>query len=301
MKKETILDRGIYAQQEVILLFTDNKKRKANIVGADFGNQTVTVRLKCLKSDTSQYIDNSRSSSSTSVLIVKLVVTLNFAPEYIARIIDTNFDGDWFLLEMIVPAELVIETTQIQPNVEPTSEPSTTQQHSDKSYTPFLNNATIHFLSSHSDTSFLERFFPSNIISLIKHPFLNSDWSEQAVNIFCKDSIDAAVSAEFLIMNGDYFLVSTILKQRLTAGKYTGFVSFEKVNSQSADKDASGAITYTNQLIPKGVRWISPSSNNHDSWQRIFEIFLQVKKSGVLSRIIYIEKRLGSMGLSRLS
>lgn len=284
MKKGTILDRGVYAQQEVTMLFTDDK-RKANIVGVDFGDQTVKVRFKCPKSDTSPFIDTIPKSRSNS-----LIVTLDFAPGYKAIIIDTNFDGDWFLLEMIVPAQLVIETTTDQPDVEHTSELSQTQQHSDKSYAPFLDNAPIHFLSSHSDTSFLEKVFPNNKIFLIKHPFLNSDWSEQAVYIFCKDVIDTAVSAEFLIMNGDYFLVSTILKQRLTAGKYTGFVSFEKVNSPSVDKDVSGAITYTNQLIPKGVRWIPPTSNNHDSWKRIFEIFLQVKKAGFFPGLFITKK-----------
>jgi len=114
----------------------------------------------------------------------------------------------------------------------------------------------VHFLSNHKDTSFLEEYLKADI-ERIPHPYIEPDWSEEEVWSNCIETIRCAVDAETLVANGDYFLVGVVLRERLKAGKPTGFIAMKKFNEPSNEKDADGNIVHRNILRPIAVRWIS--------------------------------------------
>lgn len=113
----------------------------------------------------------------------------------------------------------------------------------------------VHFMSNHKDVSFLENHF-GHEINLVPHPYIEPEWSETEFREKCAQVIARAVAAEILVMNGDYFLVVTILKARLEAGKRTGFIAMKKFNEPSNEKDSEGRIIHRNVLKPVAIRWI---------------------------------------------
>lgn len=113
----------------------------------------------------------------------------------------------------------------------------------------------IHFFSNHKDTKFIEELTGEEV-RVIAHPYVEPEWSESEVAERCAAAIEAAVSANKLIINGDYFLVSHIVLSRSAAGKKTGFLAMKKFNEPSNEKDREGRIVHRNILKPVAIRWI---------------------------------------------
>jgi len=118
-----------------------------------------------------------------------------------------------------------------------------------------MESKVLYFFSNHSDLRFLRRYFPDKYIVRIPHPYLNETWGSMEVVANCQESIQKALSAPELIINGDYFLVSYIVQKRSALGKRTGFISFEKLT-----KPVSGRVgekVYNKTIMrPVGVRWL---------------------------------------------
>ena len=113
----------------------------------------------------------------------------------------------------------------------------------------------IHFFSNHKDTAPLV-LLTGEQVTVIPHPYIEADWSMDDIRLFCKDAIQEAVTADKLIINGDYSIVSLIVSQRLQKGKKTGFIAMKKMNEPSNEKDENGNIIHRNVLKPIGIRWI---------------------------------------------
>lgn len=113
----------------------------------------------------------------------------------------------------------------------------------------------ITFFSNHTDTNYINEFTGEEV-ELIPHPLLQAEWSVEEIEENCKNEILEAVTAEKLIINGDYTLVAIILKKRFELGKITGFIAMKKLNAPSNEKDQFGNIIHRNILKPVGVRWV---------------------------------------------
>lgn len=112
----------------------------------------------------------------------------------------------------------------------------------------------IYFLSNHSDTSFLRRFFPIEEIILIPHPLLKPEWDADQIKLQCASEIGKAVQVDTLIMNGDYTLVGLILLERAKLGKRTGFIAFRRIGGGAGVY--KGKISHQAVLEPVGIRWL---------------------------------------------
>lgn len=113
----------------------------------------------------------------------------------------------------------------------------------------------IHFLSNHSDTSAIETI-TGQPVTVIKHPYIEPEWSVDQVQERCATVIQQALDADKLVLNGDYTLVSMIVIARHQVGKATGFIAMKKLNEPSSEKDADGNIIHRNVLKPVNIRWI---------------------------------------------
>lgn len=143
---------------------------------------------------------------------------------------------------------------------------------------------SVYLLSNHKDIAFLKKFYPDSNISLILHPRLDPAWSENEIRIHCSSVISKAVKAGTLIINGDYFLVSLILKARLESGKSTGFVAFEKLSSPDTTS-SDGIISYSNSVKPVRLRWIHASLASVYVWQRLHELFDSISKAKIFASL----------------
>ena len=114
----------------------------------------------------------------------------------------------------------------------------------------------VHFLSNHKDTSFVELFTGSEVTH-IPHPYIDPKLSENDVWDKYGNVIQQAAEADTLVINGDYFLVALILKERLKAKKVTGFIAMQKFNEPSNEIDSEGNIIHKNILRPMQIRWVS--------------------------------------------
>ena len=113
----------------------------------------------------------------------------------------------------------------------------------------------IYFFSNHTDIEFIKSFCKDSV-NVIKHPYIEPEWTTQDVERNCHNEIDLAVEADQLIINGDYTLVAIILKKRFELGKQTGFIAMKKLNEPSNEKDSNGNIVHRNVLKPIGIRWV---------------------------------------------
>lgn len=113
----------------------------------------------------------------------------------------------------------------------------------------------VYFFSNHTDTAFIESFM-NDTVSIIKHPYIEPEWSVSDIEEKCQNEISQAVEAEKLVINGDYTLVAIILKKRFDLGKQTGFIAMKKLNEPSNEKDRFGNIIHRNILKPIGIRWV---------------------------------------------
>ena len=113
----------------------------------------------------------------------------------------------------------------------------------------------ITFFSNHTDTSFIEEYTGEQV-RVIKHPYIEPEWTFAQVLTNCKDEINEAVKATKLIINGDYTLVSSIVMERFLQNKRTGFIAMKKLNEPTSEKDSEGNIIHRNILKPINIRWI---------------------------------------------
>lgn len=113
----------------------------------------------------------------------------------------------------------------------------------------------IHFLSNHTDTSALEAITGESV-TVIKHPYIEPEWTVEEIQERCATVIQRAVAAQWLVINGDYTLVSLIVIARHEANKETGFIAMKKLNEPSNEKDADGNIVHRNVLKPVAIRWV---------------------------------------------
>ena len=113
----------------------------------------------------------------------------------------------------------------------------------------------IYFLSNHKDTSAIEAMTGESC-TVIPHPYIEPEWTISEIKQRCATIIQQAITAEKLVINGDYTLVSLIVIARHQAGKPTGFMAMKKLNEPSNEKDKEGNIVHRNVLKPIGIRWI---------------------------------------------
>lgn len=113
----------------------------------------------------------------------------------------------------------------------------------------------VYFMSNHTDVKFLESYLGRDV-KIIKHPYIDPEWDAKDIAKFCSDVIDEAVEANYLVLNGDYTLVSIIVLKRAEIGKSSGFIAMKKLNEPSNEKDKDGNIIHRNVLKPVGIRWV---------------------------------------------
>ena len=115
----------------------------------------------------------------------------------------------------------------------------------------------ITFLSNHDDLTPLQKFFPDAEIVLIRHPYVEPHWTTDELAARCSETINAAINAAELVINGDYTLVSLVVLNRWKADKRTGFLCMKREEARS-ERGPDGRIRNQNVLTPCGVRWIDP-------------------------------------------
>lgn len=113
----------------------------------------------------------------------------------------------------------------------------------------------IKFFSNHKDVSYIEKFTGKKC-GIIPHPYIEPDWDIEELKEKCSQEIKEAISADELIINGDYTLVSMIVIERHKQNKRTGFICMKKLNEPTAEKDKDGNIIHKNILKPINIRWI---------------------------------------------
>ncbi len=113
----------------------------------------------------------------------------------------------------------------------------------------------VYFFSNHKNTSFLEQFLREEV-TIIPHPYIEPQWSMEDLIEKCDVEISLALLVDKLIINGDHSLVSYIVVKRNRLGKKTGFITFQKLNEPTKEKDNSGNIVHKNILRPISVRWL---------------------------------------------